>query len=471
MVNFTDEFIAKCDQGLDCSEIMPILQEKIEQLCKLPKAKFPMRKLQIRACIEFIRKKADIFCVLPTGYGKTMIAIVCAKYMWEMHHKKTILVGLYKSLTHEQLETFSKYMPTLIEDGDHRETSGEFKTNNEWQLAIFTPEKLDSILCNKTARDALMVDVGLIVTDEVQNLGDEGRGHVMESYLMICRANYQLRYVYLSATIGNPEVLSNWLGCSLIKAESKDRPVPLTVDFIKYEEQYYAWNDQIPDQKANYEIRLAELCKILAQYPNSQFLVFCTSRARCEQIAQYLTQQSSKQDLTSMIEKYHVGYHSAELGREERYFVEESFRNNTCRILTATPTLAAGVNLPAEHVVMFDFEQYSILSGNEVIGANRTQQSMGRAGRPGFSKVGFAHLIYADRIEETVKENATVPSIIKSCLKPRLHEKLLKWISAGLIADTADAVEMCRYALDTISADEVDAAMKWLVAFGFAVVN
>lgn len=68
---------------------------------------------------------------------------------------------------------------------------------------------------------------------------------------------------------------------------------------------------------------------------------------------------------------------------EEREVVETCYRRGLVRVLTATSTLAAGVNLPARRVI---FRQPRI--GRDLIDGTRYKQMAGRAGRTGIDSKG-----------------------------------------------------------------------------------
>lgn len=59
-----------------------------------------------------------------------------------------------------------------------------------------------------------------------------------------------------------------------------------------------------------------------------------------------------------------VGVHHAGLERETRLEVESLFRQGSIRILVATQTLAVGVNLPADCVVIYGTEYFDYMTGD-----------------------------------------------------------------------------------------------------------
>jgi helicase len=73
--------------------------------------------------------------------------------------------------------------------------------------------------------------------------------------------------------------------------------------------------------------------------------------------------------------------------------VEESFRQGKIKVLTATPTLAFGVNLPAKTVIIQDYRRYEAGYGYYPISVLEYKQMAGRAGRPKYDKCGEAVLI------------------------------------------------------------------------------
>ena len=63
---------------------------------------------------------------------------------------------------------------------------------------------------------------------------------------------------------------------------------------------------------------------------------------------------------------------------------------NSVNIICCTPTLAAGINLPAYRAIMRSLKRYSGTWGNTWIPVLEYKQMTGRAGRPGFEDFGEA---------------------------------------------------------------------------------
>jgi helicase len=89
-----------------------------------------------------------------------------------------------------------------------------------------------------------------------------------------------------------------------------------------------------------------------------------------------------------------VGFHHAGLGVLTRNLVEKSFKTGVIKLLTTTPTLAAGVNLPARRVILASVFRYdSEYGGNMPISILEYKQICGRAGRPRYDTFGEAIII------------------------------------------------------------------------------
>ncbi len=508
MLVFPDELqYATSTDPLDLTEgqILEIQNWILEQI-KADPLEYVLRPRQIQALISFMIQGDNIAVFLPTGYGKTIIALLCAIYTWQSG-KKTIYIGMLRALAAEMLETFSKQLPSMLDmGGKDRKTIDDY-INNEWVIACLTPEKFNLLMQNQNKRDFLMDTVGLIITDEAHNIGDKSRGRVMESYIIKCRlANPELRYINLSATVGNPEEFADWLESDLIMATPSERPVPLNLEILPYEEQYYHWNQDLPDVRANYKIRVG-ICRELVSdpvYENRVWLFFSTSRARAESIVGDLSgihRRNNEKDAPYLDRLMAEGYafHHRGIPEDYKLLVADGLRDGSIRFCGATPTLAVGVNVFANCCVLLDSEQFDDMGGSEgadsdskwvVLDPNRTQQTMGRAGRPvikcpqcggkviknrcqndvcEWDNIGYAFIIPPERLEEQMEYNATHPLEVKSQLKAFLHAEIISWIESGLVNDILDILDMCEYSYADISEQEAYDSIAWLKCFGFVI--
>ena len=86
-----------------------------------------------------------------------------------------------------------------------------------------------------------------------------------------------------------------------------------------------------------------------------------------------------------------VAYHHAGLTRHIRRLVEDGYNKGLIKILACTPTLAAGVNLPAEITIVRDIYRTQSLRGRSkvvLISSGEILNMLGRAGRPNKSAGG-----------------------------------------------------------------------------------
>jgi helicase len=136
-----------------------------------------------------------------------------------------------------------------------------------------------------------------------------------------------------------------------------------------------------------------------------------------------------------------VAFHNASLTNPERRVVERAFRQGILLALSATPTLAAGINLPARRVVVRDLFRYDDRLGvQSPIPTLEVQQMCGRAGRPRFDTSGEAVLVARNRGEEMDlfdRYLTAPPEDVESRLaaEPALRMHLLALVASGAVAD------------------------------------
>jgi len=88
-----------------------------------------------------------------------------------------------------------------------------------------------------------------------------------------------------------------------------------------------------------------------------------------------------------------VAYHHAGLSGAQRKIIEDAFKERKLKVLTATPTLAWGVNLPARMVIIQDYRRFEAGYGNYPIPVLDYKQMAGRAGRPKYDKFGESVIV------------------------------------------------------------------------------
>lgn len=159
--------------------------------------------------------------------------------------------------------------------------------------------------------------------------------------------------------------------------------------------------------------------------------------------------------------------HCAGLNRTDREIVENNFTYNEIKSIVCTPTLAQGVNIAADYVVLFDVHRYNPLTGeSDLIPANELIQMAGRAGRVGKSQTSNADVYVYHPSEDglEVRRRLTNPIDVQSYIPNVLHEKILRWVKTGF-QTKADLKELCTHLLPpaSISEGEFEDAVNYLV--------
>ena len=263
----------------------------------------------------------------------------------------------------------------------------------------------------------------MLIVDEAQTLESE-RGHLLELLLLKLRAlNPQIQVVFLSATLPNPRAIARWLDAALyLYAERMQRDPP-----SQRVTEYAVVNGEVRSRDGAILRRLGaadrtgalrELVReLLAQADASTVLVFCPTKSRCEKVVRLLLplmvsspppphpqpplspehQQCVEAHLLLFARTHAtrldpafarflragVIYHHAGLTDEERLLAEGLFRRGCVRVLAATTTLSAGVNLNVA-VVVLD----GIRRGKQSYTRTEYQQMVGRTGRMGQTAAG-----------------------------------------------------------------------------------
>ncbi len=399
-----------------------------------------------------------VMVVAPTGAGKTFIV------NFLVPQGRTIIIGPLRALSSEQYSSFSQQYKSILDTGDVRARTKEYKS--AWEIAIMTYERFDSILRSEKKREEVLDEVKYLVIDEIHQIGRD-RGGRIESALFKLRKLYpHIKLVCLSATIANPQNIAEWLDLDLI-IDEEPRPIPLDIKFYTYRTQYTTGS------------ALAEewhiLQKIFQNHAHESFLIFCGPRWHAHDLACMDANilKSTPQALWTMI-PLGVAFHHAGLSSTERNRVETAFQQKKVQHLYSTPTLSQGVNLPARHVVIFDVTRWSWLkSAAEYIGVDELNQMIGRAGRPGLDDRGYAHIICSEHQLWDVKKLLSSSFVAQSKIHPSIREMLLEWNVTGVVETEADFDKIppllyCGKAGDPpLETKDFREAMGWLVRKGF----
>lgn len=355
----------------------------------------------------------NLVLAFPTSSGKTLVAEICMlKAILEGRGKAIYLVPL-RSLAREKYTHFKEYeslgIMTAMSVGDYDSPGTRLK---DADIVVLTTERADSLVRHKAE---WVADVGIIVADEIHLVNDLKRGPTLEMVLAkMAQTIPEVQVIALSATISNADEISGWLNAELVK--SSWRPVPLTEGIFLDNRINFSNGSSRQVRKTRREELANIVCDILDE--NGQVLVFVSSRRSTVSVAKklassvrpYLMESTLKKlsQVASMIGSspsvpestkilarlmsMGVAFHHAGLDNRERTSIEDCFKNNLLKVIVATPTLAAGVNLPARRVIIRDYRRFEQGRGSIPIPILEYKQMAGRAGRPDYDDYGEAVL-------------------------------------------------------------------------------
>ncbi|HJM25368.1 MAG TPA: DEAD/DEAH box helicase [Nitrosopumilus sp.] len=364
----------------------------------------------------------------PTASGKTLIAMLSMMSYISKNKGKIIYLSPLRALAAEKFSEFKKLEKVAlgnkvkvgISTGDFENIEKNLEKNN---ILVLTNEKMDSII----RHGAEWVDeIGLVIADEIHLIGDENRGPTLEMILTQLKLlETKPQIVGLSATITNSNEIAYWLECNLIKNDW--RPVPLAEGVCDAGEITMSDGKTFEVERS---IRGTPIdLGVQSVKDGGQSLVFAETRTRSKSLAtkaaDVISQILAKKELTQLektskkilsenehtelvktlaiLVKKGVAFHHAGLNQKCREIIETEFRNGTIKLLSSTPTLAAGVNLPARRVVISSVNRY-----NAKVGANRPisileyKQLCGRAGRPQYDKFGESIIVGNGNTEDLI---------------------------------------------------------------------
>lgn len=440
-----------------------------------------------------LQRRNLVYCA-STSAGKSFVAEILMLRRVVTTGKVALLVLPYVSICTEKAEHLEALLEPL---GKHVRSyygsQGGGTLHKDTSIAVCTIEKANSLI-NRLLEEGRLSEIGIIVIDELHMVGDPSRGYLLE--LMLTKLRYAagegnsetssgessgtssgkadpahgLQIVGMSATMPNVAAVADWLQAALYQTDF--RPVPLEeyvkvgstiynkkLDVVRTIPKVYDLGGKDPDH-------IVELCNEVVQEGHS-VLIFCSSRKGCESTARHVSKflkrftvnvpndESEFVDTTSAIDALGkcpagldptleetlpsgVAYHHAGLTVEEREIVETCYRRGLLRVLTATSTLAAGVNLPARRVI---FRQPRI--GRDFIDGTRYRQMAGRAGRTGIDTRGESVLICKPdelkRIAGLLNESCPP---LHSCLSEDINgmtHAILEVVAGGIV-QTADDI-------------------------------
>ncbi len=437
-------------------------------------------------------EKKNFLITIPTASGKTLIAMLAILSHLSKHKTKVVYLTPLRALTSEKFEEFKKLeklnlgrkIKIALSTGDSKEKKEKLE---DADVIFLTNESMDA---NMAFQKDWIYDIGLVVSDEIHLIGDNTRGPTLEIILTRFKSGFigknPPKIIGLSATISNSDELADWLNCELV--ESTFRRVPLSEAVYS---RHIITNQDREETEGNFAKNRQE-----SRHPKAwiglgldtvaekhQCLIFAMTRKNAvawakeagldvvkelkpnqkkelEKISKKILPKEDYDNtkLTSELAKTvknGTAFHHAGLDQRCRTIIENAFKNRHIKLLTATPTLAAGVNLPARRVVIPSVMRYTN-NGLEKISILEYKQMCGRAGRPQYDDMGESIIIakgYPDEILEHYVDGEPEPLESKtldedsslrinllgfiytaSKFNPTSYEKIIKFFSQTFAA-------------------------------------
>ncbi len=397
----------------------------------------------------------------PTSSGKTTIAELAA-ISAAQQGKKTVYLVTHKALAEEKYRYFkdaydtepNSWFDVTISTGDRHE--GTWISG----ICIATYEKFLSLIATRAIEGFENL---VVVADEIQTVGDQTRGGDIELLCTIMLHAKPFQMIGLTATMPNATELADWLGSTACEVTTRDVPLRQEIWSGGRVTQSYAGDGQLfvdDDQRVPTNVDSMSVAMELVREKKHPVLVFCMTKRRAEELAESCAEDNhgsaGLSDLGRQLELFseptslgqqlrnvteaRIAFHTADLSFSERAVVEQGIREGRIDIVFATPTLAAGVNLPIRSVVFDSFSRPWI--DPPWISQGEFTNMAGRAGRLGYHEQGDAILLPTNRIEYQIAQKyiSDHPEKVSSTLfNSSIRKPVLQLIASG-ICDSGDSL-------------------------------
>ena len=460
-------------------------------------------------------ERNNILLAIPTASGKSLVAYIAIinQLLTVNPGSRAVYIVPLKALASEkfdELKALGQHLGLKVGLGIGDATA-EAKNIDDSDILICTSEKLDSLM---RTRSELMSNVSIVVADEFHLLHDGSRGPTLEinlTRLRTLRPNAQL--IALSATVGNCEALAEWLDASLVQSDW--RPVDLEYATLhdrhleprKIQSSSVDSSTQALSPPRHLEGPLSHPTWIVVQDTiehGGQVLIFVGTRRSAQSEAKKLSErvkkrfakddperlleldklaeslegrtQTSMGELLAQCLRGGVAFHHAGLTHRQRQTIESAFKDGLVLALCATPTLAAGVNLPARRVLVRDIKRWDD-GMSRPLPVMEVHQMLGRAGRPRYDPIGEAWVLckgtdgwqVADDVSERYFFGPIEDISSKLSAEPAMRMHLLSCVATGgfvhreAIGSFFDATFLGATMPTNQLQERLDSMLDWLV--------
>ncbi|KAJ5679817.1 Nucleotide-sugar transporter [Penicillium macrosclerotiorum] len=429
---------------------------------------FPLFNAIQSKCFQPVYHTNDnIVLSAPTGSGKTVVmelAICRLLDVLKDERFKVIYQAPTKSLCSERFRDWNAKFAKLdlkcaelTGDTDHM----QLRNIQNSQIIITTPEKWDSMTRKWKDHMRLMQLVKLFLIDEVHIL-KETRGATLEAVVSRMKnIGSNVRFIALSATVPNSEDIATWLG-----KDSTNKHVPahrehFGEDFrpVKLQKFVYGYHQSIMNDFAFDKICGSKLPDIIGKHSGQKpIMIFCCTRNSSVSTAKDLARlwnmtnpparcwkgpgkriEVYNDDLRAMISAG-VAFHHAGLSATDRHVVEKGFLEGQINVICCTSTLAVGVNLPCQLVIIKNTVGWQE-GGCKEYSDLEMMQMLGRAGRPQFDESATAVILTRKERVGHYERLVAGSESLESCLHLNLIDHLNAEIGLGNVTDVESAIK------------------------------
>ena len=392
---------------------------------------FPLDGFQLDA-IDALNQGHSVVVSAPTGSGKTLVGEY-AIHRALAHGRKVFYTTPLKALSNQKLRDFREQF------GAERVglMTGDLTVNREASVVVMTTEIFRNMLYAEADQgDDPLEDVEAVVLDECHYMNDSQRGTVWEESIIHCPPVVQL--VALSATVANAGQLTDWIervhGPTRLVL-SDYRPVPLQFSFCSAKGLHPLLNDEGTGLHPNCKVWRAPkgskrkgpktpkppqpeappLSFVVAQMAEREMLpaiYFIFSRRGCDKAVRdlgkvCLVSPEEQTRIRARLEAFiaatpeavrdgghddallrGIAAHHAGVLPAWKELIEELFQQGLVKVVFATETLAAGINMPARSTVISALSKRTERGHRPLMGSEFLQMA-GRAGRRGLDTQGY----------------------------------------------------------------------------------
>lgn len=390
---------------------------------------FELDEFQKEAC-EYIDNGKSVVVCAPTGAGKTVIAQHAIHKAIKNGHRVFYTTPL-KALSNQKYGDFS----TKYGINNVGLLTGDTSINRDAQIVVMTTEVFRNMLygTNFGSVTENMKNVKYVILDEVHYMNDEQRGTVWEESIIYCPTNIQI--VALSATVANAAQLTDWINTVHSHTELVNtdfRPVPLRFYYFDSSQSHTVLPLLTPSGQLNSKIRpekrqfhrrgklpqrsvVKDVVRALHEKDMLPAIYFTFSRKKCDEQMEkcaslVLVTPDEQKQIKRIVDEYlaeniylynnkHIQYvlngvasHHAGLLPGWKVLIEKLFQEGLIKVVFATETLAAGINMPARSTVISSISKRTD-SGHRTLTPSEFLQMSGRAGRRGMDKIGYVTVV------------------------------------------------------------------------------